>query len=74
MRLERRNVMDDIFGRPEKRCACCGRWLERAEFNSQRSSADGLQSYCKACKKRYRMKHPMKEYKRGKKDDSLNIW
>ena len=74
MRLERRGVMDDMFGRPEKRCACCGRFLEHSQFNASRNSKDGLQSYCKECQKKYKAKHPEKEYKHYKNDHSLSIW
>lgn len=74
MRLERRSVMDDIFGRPEKRCACCGRHLEHTQFYASRTSKDGLQPYCKSCQKAYRKRHPAKEFKRNKDDVSLPIW
>lgn len=73
MRLERRSVMDDMFGRPEKRCACCGRWLEYTQFNISKLSKDGLQSYCKRCQKAYHQKHPSKEFKHSGKDLSLPI-
>ena len=72
--IERRSVMDDIFGRPGKRCAMCGRWLEVFQFNKSKTSKDGLQSYCKDCQKKYRMKHPNKEYKKNRKDESLNLF
>ena len=74
MRLERRGVMDDMFGRPEKQCACCGRFLEHHQFNVSKNSKDGLQSYCKECQKRYKSKHPDKEYKKNRTDKSLSIW
>ena len=66
--------MDDMFGRPEKRCACCGRYLEHSQFNASRRSSDGLQAYCRECQKAYRRKHPTKEFKRKENDPSLPIW
>ena len=74
MRIERRSVMDDMFGRPGKRCAMCGRVLEWWQFNRSWTSKDGLQSYCKECQKRYRAKHPDKQYKKNRKDESLTIF
>ncbi len=74
MSLNRRSVMDDMFGRPEKRCVCCGRYLEHTEFNKSKSSSDGLQSYCKSCQKAYHAKHPDKQYKKNRNDKSLSIW
>lgn len=72
--IERRSVMDDIFGRPGKRCAMCGKYLEHWQFNISRVSKDGLQAYCKECQRKYRAKHPDKQFKKKRKDDSLSIW
>lgn len=72
--LDRNSVIDDIFGRPEKRCASCGRYLEHWQFNSSRHSKDGLQSYCKSCQRMYHMKNPDKQYKKLRNDKSLSIW
>lgn len=66
--------MQDLFSEQGKRCPYCGRVREWWQFNISRSSKDGLQSYCKECQKRYREKHPTKEYKRNKKDSSLRFW
>jgi len=58
-----------------KRCPSCGKELEAFNFYSSRSSADGLQSYCKKCQRRYREKHPEKEWKWHKHDPiSLSLW
>ena len=73
--IERRSVMDDIFGRPGKRCAMCGRWLEVFQFNKSKTSKDGLQSYCRTCQQIYKKRHPTKEYKNKKQDKySLELW
>ena len=72
--INRNNIMDDMFGRPGKKCAMCGRYLEHWQFNTSKTSKDGLQSYCKACQKAYRIKHPDKQYKRNRRDKSLPIW
>lgn len=74
MRIERKTVMDDIFGRPGKRCAMCGQYKEHNQFNFSRLSNDGLQCYCKDCQKKYREMHPYKQYKKMRKDESLTIW
>ena len=71
--IDRRSVMDDIFGHPGKRCAMCGRRLEWWQFNRSAASKDGLQSYCKACQRKYRSRHPGKEYKNNREDGSLDI-
>ena len=63
-----------MANRPGKRCALCGRYLEHWQFNRSRASRDGLQSYCKDCQRRYREKHPAKEYKQFKGGSSLTIW
>ena len=58
-----------------KRCPSCGKELEAFNFYPSRSSADGLQSYCKKCQRRYREKHPQKEWKQFKHDNyTLNLW
>ena len=58
-----------------KKCACCGRYKAVGEYNISKASNDGLQGYCKACQKMYRIKHPNKEYKNNKRDNySLEIW
>ena len=36
-----------------KRCSKCGRFLPLADFNKRKMSSDGLQRYCKECKKAY---------------------
>ena len=67
----------DMFGRIPgvKRCACCHKYKESHEFNTSKTSSDGLQSYCKSCQRLYRIKHPNKEYKQNKKDSySLSIF
>lgn len=64
-------LADNISGRPGKRCAMCGQWKEHWQFNR---AGDGLQSYCRECQKKYRKKHPSKEYKNDKDDKSLDIW
>lgn len=64
----------DLFDNGGKRCAYCGQYLEWWQFNRSKRSRDGLQSYCKTCQKRYREKHPNKEYKQKRKDNSLSIW
>ena len=64
----------DLFSDDGKRCPYCGRFLEHWQFNSSRNTRDGLQSYCKECQRRYREKHPTKEYKQYKKDFSLSLW
>ena len=69
-----RTLIDDIFGRPGKKCACCGRILEHWQFNRSRTSWDGLQSYCKDCQRAYHKKHPKKQFKKNKTDESLSIW
>lgn len=74
MRLERKSVMDDIFGRPEKKCAMCGRYLEHWQFNFSTCSKDGLQAYCKECQRKYREKYPEKKYRKMRNDKSLPIW
>lgn len=74
MRLERKSVIDDIFGRPDKRCAMCGKYKEHWQFNFSSLSKDGLQCYCKSCQKIYRERHPDKQYKKLRNDKSLTIW
>ena len=69
-----RNLVDDIFGRPEKRCPMCGRYLEHWQFGHSRNAKDGLQSYCKDCQRKYKQKNPFKQYKKLRNDKSLNIW
>ena len=73
MRLERK-FSDDIFGRPEKRCPLCGRYLEYSQYNRSKNTIDGLQGYCKNCQKKYRQKNPYKQYKKLRNDKSLDIW
>lgn len=54
----------DLFEAPEgKRCAMCGRTLPLSFFYASRRAADGLQSYCRSCQRRYRLMHPTKEYR-----------
>lgn len=65
----------DLFSEQGKKCPYCGRVREWWQFYPSRTSKDGLQSYCKDCQRRYREKHPTKEYKRHRKDDlSLKLW
>lgn len=66
--------MPDLFSEDGKRCPYCGRVLERWQFNESRVTRDGLQCYCKDCQRKYREKHPTKEYKQFKQDRSLKIW
>ena len=73
--INRRSIMDDMFGRPQKRCACCGKFLDASQFHICRDAKDGLQSWCKKCQKEYHEKHPYKMYKKGRNNDkSLWIW
>ncbi len=66
--------MDALFDNL-KRCASCGRELERSLFYRSKFTRDGLQAYCKDCQRDYRRKHPTKEYKYLKKDkETLSIW
>lgn len=67
-------MVGDLFKSQGKRCPRCGNVREWFEFGISLHSSDGLQSYCKDCKRKYRKLHPMKEYKKGKKDMSLEIW
>lgn len=57
----------DLFGgyMPKKRCAYCRKLKDLSEFYVSKS---GVQSYCKACQKLYKKKHPNIEYKKNKKD------
>lgn len=65
----------DLFSSEQgKRCPCCGRTLEWYRFNRSRFTRDGLQSYCKECQRKYKEKHPNKEYKQNKRDLSMTIW
>lgn len=65
----------DLFSEKQgKRCPYCGRVLEWYRFYRSRYTSDGLQSYCKDCQRRYREKHPTKEWKQNKKDESLSLW
>lgn len=64
----------DLFGNTTgyKRCPMCGRYKELYEFNG---FGNKIQSYCKACQKVYRSKHPDKEYKQHRHDHySLSLW
>ena len=66
---------NDLFGIKTKRCPYCGEEKELNQYYRSRSSADGLQSYCKECQRRYREKHPEKEYKQYKSGSScLELW
>lgn len=67
-------IVLDLFENEGKRCPYCGRVLEHWQFYRSRSSKDGLQSYCKDCQRRYREKHPTKEYKQHRDDQSLKLW
>lgn len=67
-------MMQDLFTEHGKICPYCGREREWWQFYRSRSSKDGLQSYCKDCQRRYREKHPTKEYKHHGKDLSLKLW
>jgi len=60
-------MQEDLFGgyMPKKRCPYCGRVKDISEFNTSKS---GVSSYCKACQKLYKKKHPSKEYKQHKAD------
>lgn len=64
----------DLFSEQGKKCPYCGRTLEHWQFNRSRFTRDGLQSYCKDCQREYRRKHPQKEWKQNKKDESLSLW
>jgi len=37
-----------------KRCSRCKQWKPVSEFNKRSASKDGLQSYCRSCKREYR--------------------
>lgn len=65
---------NDLFSEQGKCCPHCGRILEHWQFNASRFTRDGLQSYCKDCQKEYKKKHPKKEWKQNKKDESLSLW
>lgn len=56
-----------------KRCAMCHRYLDHSQFHASRNAADHLQSYCKVCQRRYREKHPTKEWKRPGHDDPSQL-
>ena len=57
-------MMNDLFAEDSgKRCSMCGRFRPLSFFSASRRSADGLQYYCKDCQRRYRQRHPTREYK-----------
>lgn len=50
-------VSNGESSRGKKRCARCGMVKGVADFNHSGKSADGLQSYCRACEREYRRQH-----------------
>lgn len=57
-----------------KQCPSCGLVLDHAAFHISRTSPDGLQSYCKLCQRRYREKHPSKEWKLNKEKTTTTFF
>jgi hypothetical protein len=53
-----------------KICSKCGRELPLSEFNKDRTRKDGLQTYCKDCRKQY-MKQYNKEYYVEHRDERI---
>ena len=51
-----------------KRCVTCGTFLELAEFNRKRSSADGHQNVCRACNR-----SRARRYYRENRDKHLRV-
>ena len=48
-----------------KMCMCCRQVLDASEFFKNRSKVDGLDGYCKKCRKQANMKHRFKEENHG---------
>lgn len=64
----------DLFNgyMPKKRCPYCRKVKDISEFYVSKGV---IQSYCKACQKLYKKRHPRTEYKQNKKDNySLNLF
>ena len=72
--MRNNRLIDNISGMPGKRCPVCGRVLPLSHFYQSRTARDGRQSYCKGCQRRYKEKHPSKEYKQNHGDKSLSLW
>ena len=53
-----------------KKCTKCGRELPLSEFTKHKSRSDGLQGWCKSCRKKYdktRVRKPEREITKKKK-------
>ncbi len=51
-----------------KQCTKCKKWKDESKFHEERKSEDGLQRWCKECRRRYDRKY----YKRHKKTTRRN--